>query len=741
MSKQHDTFKGSVADELSSAGQSPRWQATTAAVLAIFVACVAAYFNSFPGQFVYDDITFIPNNPVVTLGPWSGLNSNRPIIGLAFSLNYYFSEKSPWDYHLTNMLIHFLAATVLFGIIRRTLGLPRMPAMLSDHAAILAGAIAILWAVHPLQTESVTFIMQRCESLMGLFFMLTIYCMIRAGLSESPVLWSLGAVVSFILGAGCKETIITAPIIVLLYDMIFLAPVRRLAGAGKGGLVGSAASALRKGWVFYSGLILSGVVIAAIAHRRIAQILARAGGETANKSDFSPLNYAMTQFKALWHYLALTFWPAGLCLDYLWPVAKSFGEVWPYAIGIGLLLILTLILLWRRPTWGFLGLWFFINLAPRSGFYPRPDVVVEHRMYLPLAAVIAAAVLGLYLAGVWLARRLGGGEKPLRIALIVGSACWGAAVIALIARTAVRNADYHSEVGIWRATVAVSPNNYRAHNNLGRALIQRASIGISHQDMLNDLNEAIKQFAISIEIKPQPEVYKNISVAFIGRAQPEAAASALLEGIRKFPEFKDLYFWLRNAMEKLDKTGKNAECFAEIMDFLQRLAAIQPRNAFARHALAFGWMVSGDDQKAAVEYRAAYQIAGPNVDIMRDLAWLLATSRDESVRNGKEAVELAEAACRMVENSFRTPENMARMSDLRGIFSLCMDVLGAAYAEAGMFDRAVEAAQNAISLARDTKITLMIPDYLERLKLYKQNRPYRQSVKPGKTASMPATAK
>src|SRR5690349_7290498 len=146
----------------------------------------------------------------------------RLVVCLKMGSNYAVSGLNTWSYHLTNLVIHVSAALVMFGILRRTLQGARLRGEYGTQANGLAAAVAVCWAVHPLQTESVTYIIQRMESMMGLFLLLTLYCLIRGDDSPRRVGWYATAVVCSTLGMGSKETMVVAPIIVLLYDRIFL---------------------------------------------------------------------------------------------------------------------------------------------------------------------------------------------------------------------------------------------------------------------------------------------------------------------------------------------------------------------------------------------------------------------------------------------------------------------------------------------------------------------------------------
>ncbi|HUI06351.1 MAG TPA: hypothetical protein VL486_05040, partial [Verrucomicrobiae bacterium] len=164
--------------------------------LVVVAAGLLAYQNSFTGSFVLDDYASIPGNPTIRrLWPiWQPLSpphrgwltvEGRPLINLSLAINYALSGYNVWGYHALNLAVHILAGLTLLGIVRRTLLQPALRARFGAVASELALATAVLWTVHPLQTESVTYIVQRAESIMGLFYLLTLYCFIRG--AESPL--------------------------------------------------------------------------------------------------------------------------------------------------------------------------------------------------------------------------------------------------------------------------------------------------------------------------------------------------------------------------------------------------------------------------------------------------------------------------------------------------------------------------------------------------------------------------
>ena len=199
--------------------------------LLVVVAGLAAYHNSFTGAFVFDDLPSITENITIRhlwplTGPLTpphggGLTvEGRPLINLSLALNYAVGGLNVWGYHAFNLAVHILAALVLYGIVRRTLLTERLRGRFGNAAAGLALAVALIWVVHPLQTEAVTYIVQRAESLMGLCYLLTLYCFMRGAVPGATKLWQVGAVAACAMGMASKEVMISAPIIALLYDRV-----------------------------------------------------------------------------------------------------------------------------------------------------------------------------------------------------------------------------------------------------------------------------------------------------------------------------------------------------------------------------------------------------------------------------------------------------------------------------------------------------------------------------------------
>ncbi|HEY5311709.1 MAG TPA: glycosyltransferase family 39 protein, partial [Pirellulales bacterium] len=364
-------------------GLDPRLHALCAA--ALVALGLVAYSNSFDGPFIFDDEYAVPDNPrLASSSPWQWLTAppesaaaGRPVVTWSIALNYAVDGFDVRGYHALNLALHLASGLLVYGIARRSLNGPALASRFGVLAQRLAWVIAAIWLVHPLDTEAVNYIIQRTELLMGVFYLLTLYAAIRAWDDAHAPRWAWLSVGACVLGMGSKEVMASAPLMVVLYDRAFW--------------VSSWREAFRRRWKLYLALAGSWLVLGSLM-----ALMPRAGS-VGFGLGMSSWQYAQTQCWAIAHYLRLSFWPVGLCLDYGEQPVTDLAHWLPGGI---LLLGLASATLWawrRHPTWGFLGAWFFLILAPSSSFVPIvTEVAAERRMYLPLAAVVSATVVGGY---------------------------------------------------------------------------------------------------------------------------------------------------------------------------------------------------------------------------------------------------------------------------------------------------------------------------------------------------------
>lgn len=603
---------------------------------------LAAYFNSFAGAFVFVDVPSILENPTIQhlrlIGetwwpPPGGLTvSGRPLVNFSLALNHAFGGNAPWSYHALNLAIHLLAGLTLFGLLHRTLQRPRLAARFGADASALALAVALLWTVHPLQTESVSYTVQRAESLAGLFYLLTVYLFARSTESSSPSWWLTAATAACLLGMATKETMATAPLVVLLYDRTFLSGSFREAWQRRGPwYLGLASTWLLLGW-----LVLSN---------------GSRGGSAGFGAPAAWWSYALSQFPAILHYLRLALWPQVLIFDYGSALVTSPLKISSGIIGIGLLLAATGYALRRRPALGFAGAWFFVILAPSSSIVPvATQIMAEHRMYLPLAAVIALAVLGLY---------HGLGRFGLLLCLPLAGV--------LLGLTLQRNRDYRSGLSLWSQTVRACPENPRAHLNFGHALAAsgqwpgavveyeqalrlQPDYAEAHYNWANALvelnrpEEAGAHYGAALQLRPgMVEAHYNWANALSHSGQLRTAAAHYEAALRLRPDHAKAHYNLGNTLVDL---GRLPEAISHYSAAL-RLA---PDYADAHLNLGNALMQSDRAMDAIVHYQAAMALDPTSADTHNSLgtAFLLTGHRPEAIAEFEQALRqkpgFAEAA-------------------------------------------------------------------------------------------------
>jgi tetratricopeptide (TPR) repeat protein len=446
-----------------------RFQPRRIAIPLLICGVIAlAYAPSFEGVFLFDDFSSIQPDFFTSWRP-KGDVATRPLVYWSFFLNYQTGGMSTFGYHAVNLAIHCAVALTLLGIWRRTMALDGCADRWSGTEKLTLPIVAaLLWGLHPLATQAVTYIVQRCESLAALLCLFSLYCFIRADHSkDGRKFWYATSIVSWALATTAKEWGAIWPLVILLYDRTFLTK--------------SSFAALRRRPRFYS--LLSVVGVFAIAW--IGYILTRATSVGFELKTVSALDYACSQPGVILHYLRLTFVPDPLCLDYRWLIARGFWGVGVPALSIAAIGAFGIWGLWRRTTAGFLIATFFIVLAPTSSFLPIADLAFEHRMYLPLAAVTSLTLLGGYSAARRVDLSIAQGTAPIRFAFS------GGLLVTLLAfglLTARRNIDYSNEVVMWSTVIQARPHNYRAWSNLGNAYLHLNR----YEEALGGFNQALR---------------------------------------------------------------------------------------------------------------------------------------------------------------------------------------------------------------------------------------------------------
>ncbi len=509
----------------------------------LIVLIILAYSNTFTVPFIFDDYGNIIGNATIhqlwpplyffNMSAETGL-VGRPLISLSLAINYAISGNNVWSYHVLNLIIHILATLTFLEVVRLTIIYTEKGIPYSKNAFSVAFSCALLWGLHPLQTEAVTYVIQRCESLMAFFFILTFYSAIHGWYETNSRLWHLAAILFFLLALSSKEVAAICPAILLLYEWVFkgYTPLR----------------AVKQSPLLYTGLAF-GLTIAIFTAINENTLISR-----TSKFIYAPSSYWITQCQIIFHYLRLVVWPSGLTFDYGWTVA-SIEEVWPSVMGILILIGLSAWAVLNRYTSGFLGACFFLILLPTS-LIPLSDLIFEHRMYLPLTAIIILIVFSAVGSYEWMRRKP---NTLLRSKLIPNLKVFIATIIGvgiiLGVLTYQRNYDYRTELAIWLDTIKKSPHNFRAYHNAGVSLRKTGHL----DEALTFLRAALALNAHSSDTQFQ------IGLVLLLMNKPSDAIPFLQEGLRKMPYNTDVLNALGAALAQTGRFKEAVFNFSEAL--------------------------------------------------------------------------------------------------------------------------------------------------------------------------------
>jgi tetratricopeptide (TPR) repeat protein len=535
---------------------------------------------------------FLPSHGVSTA-------AGRPIANFTLALNYAISGGRPWSYHAFNLIVHALAGLTLFGIVRRTMAAKAW----GSEAALVA---ALLWTLHPLQTEAVTYVVQRTESLMGLLYLLTLYCFIRYAENETLARsatagdlratagrskWAGFSCLACLLGMATKEVMVTAPLVVLLYDRTFISR--------------TFAQSWGRRRAYYLALAATWLPLAVM----VASTGWNRAGTAGYRAGAGVLGYGLTQIAAVAHYLWLCLWPHPLVFDYGAGLVVDPWDIVLPGLLIAALMAGTLTAIVRRSAWGFLGAWFFLTLAPSSSILPvATQTMAEHRMYLALAAPAVAAALGLRsLFGRWSL------PAGLGLACVLGLATSG------------RNSLYASPEALWSDTARIRPENDRAHTNLGSLLLAGGRVA-----------EAIAQFETALRIYPSdPIAHFDLGSALWQSNRDDEAINEYRKAVRIDPGLVEAHAGLAQVYLSAGRTP-------EAIEELESVVRLRPDDTETRNGLGNLLLQSGRQEEAISQYQAALGVNPAYLDARNNLgSALTAAGRyGEAIRQFQAALQI-----------------------------------------------------------------------------------------------------
>ncbi len=638
-------------------GGPPAW----AAAVLLAVSIGAVYCRSLDVPFIFDDTYAILHNPSITsLWPLVGaadhpgpLNpdpqlptSARPLVNFSFAINYHFGKVSPVGYHAVNVVIHFLTALLVWAIIRRTLWLAYFAGRFESSAGWLALAVAMLWALHPLQTEAVIYATQRTELMCAFFYLATLYCSLRYWSADTfrthRAAWVALAVIACLAGMASKEVMVSAPVMILLYERTFIA--------------GSLTKAVRQSWPLYVGLASTWLLLFAL-------ILCAPHSKSAGFGiGVTAYEWWLTQAKVFWIYLKLVVCPWPLLIHYKFPYFHTLSESWIYVIPTLILGVGTLALLWQNKPIGYLGTWIFAILSPTLIIPIITEIAAERRMYLPLAALVVLFVLGIYSLVQTILSRPAHERRHVpafNLSRVVLFVPLFALTILLGLASASRLNAYSDDIKLWRDTLRVYPEDDVAGYNLGSQLVTAGQWSkavdvlqvvlkqrTNDVDVINNLGvallrlgrneEGLIQLQHAAQLEPESfDIRLNQGLVLIRAGRSPEAIEQLRTALKITPDEPQALSLLGLAYLLMAR-------YPEAIETLEHTCQLSPNSIEDRNHFASAFARSGKDPQAIEQYRKVLQLAPDNLEAHYNLGLLLSAASDI-----KEATAHFESALRM----------------------------------------------------------------------------------------------
>lgn len=630
--------------------------------VALTITCclgAALYSNSLDGGFIFDDRFNIEANPFilkVTELDWRQLYdaatkspSPRPVANVSFALNHWFGRLDVTSYHVVNIVIHLLSGILVYFLASLTYHLSfdtryRDTASVGDRTiGWMALFAACIFVAHPLQTQAVSYIVQRMTSMATMFYLLALLLYIHGRLSHhSGRRWALwaGGLISWLAAMGSKEIAVTLPLLIALYEWYFFQDLSR--------------QWLRSSMKYFLavGVVFVLVMVVFLGTSPLEKILS--GYE---RRDFTMGQRVLTQFRVLIHYISLMLLPSPSRLNLLHHIPTSRSLLEPITTLFSMATVTGLVgaavyYARRQRLISFCVLWFFLNLAIESSVVGL-EMIYEHRLYLPMFAFSLAVPYGVY------SLRSKQAAAPALIAVLV--------ILGLGTSTYVRNWAWRDAVVFWHDVISKNPQSPRAYNSLGLVLQRRGQI-----------TEAIEHYHRALQIDSDyAPAHHNLGRTFLEQGKIAAAAEHSQQAVHLDPNLPEAQMGLGQALE----SQGNLE---EAIEHLRQAVQIRPHYAQAHYNL--GNILAGQERmaEAAEHYRQAVQIKPEYSLAYNNLGVVLQ-------RQGR----LAEA----VEQYHQSLRIDPDQSGVHNNLSLALYDLADVHAEAGRFGEAISTASKAIEAA------------------------------------------
>ena len=714
-------------------------------VLIIFVMTFTFYANGCRGPFVFDDLHNITHNTYLQLKTLDGTSLyraifrgpsiNRPVAKLTFAFNYYFHGHHVLGYHIVNMVVHSINGCLVYWLTRLVLSRSRSTHMIErrgmNEMRVIAVAVSLIFVVHPLQTQAVTYVVQRMTSLATLFYLVTLIAYIQGRKSQNSLQigWWCGALIGWVLALGTKENTVMIPVAIGMYEWCFRDRIDRYS-VRRGSMFGVAA--------FLLILLMAFVYLE--TSNPIQDLLHR-----YEYRDFGMWQRLLTQFRVVVFYLTLVVFPWPERLNLVHWVATSRGFFSPLSTLLAMVTLFSLTgmviaRVRRQPVVAFGVLFILLHLVVESTIV-NLEMVFEHRMYLPMVGV-AICLAGLAVDLAWTRRTI----VLITLPIVGVLGCW----------TAERNAVWSDQVRLWTDVICKNAHHARPVYNRGQAFqrlrdfdraerdyleaIRRESYMESFANLANmyaeleRFDEAIDLLNQAVNLKPHLAVlYNNRGSVFLRQGQFDRALQDLNRAITMSPDYATAYY---NRGRLFAKQGRDAQAVAEYTIAIgkdsQLIEAFVNRGNTYFREKKFQKALEDYDQAVALrsalpvvayyrglcrmrlrdyagalrEFGRTLQLDNKYADAYDHFAWIRATCPDSQLRDGENAVRCAQTACKLSGR-----KNYQYLT-----------TLAAAYAEEGQFDDAIREQRIAIELAPASARTSLRAT----LSQYRQQIPYRE---------------
>ena len=615
-------------------------------LLIITVVGFIIYSNTLHFSFHFDDTSNIVENYTLrnlnNLWPPSG---SRWFGFLTFALNYHVGGLDPFGYHIFNISIHIINAILVYYLVALTfkttfftsqksakLLTPDSPIhRFTDSPSVIALFSALIFVAHPIQTQAVTYIVQRFTSLAAFFYLLSLIMYVKARISTlHAARYTIYAISLFsaILAMKTKEISFTLPFIIALYEFSFFTGSPNFEPSPWRVAEGDRTSNFKR--LSYLAPFLLTLLIIPLSmvgmNRPLGETIGELRDSTAETTVIGRWSYLFTQFRVIVTYIRLLIFPVNQNVDYDYPIYHSFFEPSVFLSFLFLLLIFafavylfyaTRYTLYATRLISFGIFWFFITLSVESSIIPIRDVIFEHRLYLPGVGAIMVFVSSIFYVLHIIGRRLKSWDLPgrsgysMHIPLTAVYLLLTTAIVLILSVAAYeRNKVWQDEISLWRDVVRKSPLKARGYANLGTAYGKTGAT-----------DEAIKCFKIDLTLMPDDaEIHSDIGSAYGEKGWTDMAVEHLQTALRLRPD-------LAKAHNNLGVVYSSKRMIDKSIEHLQTAIRLKPALAEAHNNLGNAYYKKGLLDDAIREYQIALSLKPDDADARYNLALVYAMKK------------------------------------------------------------------------------------------------------------------